>query len=41
MFGPYEDLARVLAKERVQAACCAGVPRAWCAAECRAVSRHG
>ena len=41
MFGPYEDLARVMVKERTEAARRAGAPRAWCAAECRTVPRHG
>ncbi len=41
MFGNYDELAKVLMKERARTACCRGPLREWCNLECRTVVRHG
>ncbi len=41
MFGAYEEMAKVLVKERTLAACCRSESREWCQLECRTGIRHG
>lgn len=41
MFGPNEEIARALVKERLRAVDCKGEYREWCRLEYRLGTRHG